>query len=79
MLRVLMIIKRGLTGTSWTGMSYEVLPPLEAYKIFWNCDLEIVGSHLTKDTIGPPVNKAIAYLQELSLPKWKIDLWLNAT
>lgn len=78
MLRVLIMVKRGLNVTSFGGWRYE-LPPLETFEIFWDCDPRIVGSHLTKDNITPLVDKAIAHLQELSPPKWKVDLWLNPT
>lgn len=62
LLRLLLMVKHGYTD------SVCEIPPLHTFKIFWNCDPDIVGHHLTKETLGPLVDKAIAYLQGLSLP-----------
>ncbi|KAG0340987.1 hypothetical protein BG000_010537 [Podila horticola] len=50
----------------YSDTMYEI-PPLD--KILWNCDPDIIGSHLTMDTVGPLIDKAIGYLQGLALPK----------
>ncbi|KAG0330669.1 hypothetical protein BG000_011600, partial [Podila horticola] len=63
-LRMLRMIKAG-----YTNSSYEI-PPLNTSKILWNSNPEITGSHLTSETIGPLVDLAIQYLEELSPPKW---------
>ncbi|KFH63732.1 hypothetical protein MVEG_10425 [Podila verticillata NRRL 6337] len=63
-LRVLQMIKHG-----YSGRFYEI-PPLDATNILWNCDPNIVGSHLTMD-IETLVDRAISYFLELSPPKWK--------
>ncbi|KAG0340651.1 hypothetical protein BG000_011429 [Podila horticola] len=70
-LRVLQMIKRG-----YSKHNYEI-PPLETFKILWDCDPNVVGSHITNDTIGPLIDKAIVYLQEISPPKWKGKLGLT--
>ncbi|KAG0028535.1 hypothetical protein BGZ82_008394 [Podila clonocystis] len=70
-LRVLLMIKRG-----YSNMCYEI-PPLDALKILWGCDPNIIGSHLTRDTIVLLVDKAINYLQKLSPPKWTTTLDLD--
>ncbi|KFH74050.1 hypothetical protein MVEG_01263 [Podila verticillata NRRL 6337] len=44
------------------------IPPLHTFKILWNCDPDVLGNHITTDTIEAFVDKAIAYLQELSQP-----------
>lgn len=64
-LRMLRMIQHG-----YSDNTYEI-PPLDASKILWNCNPEIIGSHLTKDTIRAHVSKAVAYLQGLPLSKWK--------
>lgn len=64
-LKLLKIFKHGYSSTS-----YEI-PPLDTFKILENCDSSVMGGHLTKNTIGPLLDKAITYLQVLSLPKWK--------
>lgn len=64
-LKVLIMVKRG-----YSNYQYEV-PPLHTFKILWNCDPSIIGRHLTKDNLGPLVDKTIAYLQNLSPPPWK--------
>ncbi|KAG0330431.1 hypothetical protein BG000_011712, partial [Podila horticola] len=70
-LRVLQMIKNG-----YSNGVYEI-PPLNTFKILWNCDPDITGRHITKDTIIPVVDKAIAYIQELSPPKWTTKLALD--
>lgn len=40
------------------------MPSLDMANILWNCEPETTGGQLFKNTIGPLVNKAIAYLQE---------------
>ncbi|KAF8928082.1 hypothetical protein BGZ52_003746, partial [Haplosporangium bisporale] len=63
MLRLLQMVKHGYSG----GL-YEI-PSLDTFKILWNCDPDIVGYHVTKETLRPLVDKATTYLQELSPPK----------
>ncbi|KAF8933126.1 hypothetical protein BGZ52_008542, partial [Haplosporangium bisporale] len=70
-LRVLQMIKHG-----YSSRYYEI-PPLDANNILWNCDPNIIGSHLTMD-IGPLVDRAISYFLELSPPKWKKKLELTS-
>lgn len=70
-LRILLMIKCG-----YSDHGYEI-PHLETFNILWHCGPDAFGSHITKDTIGSLVNKAIAYLQELSPPKSKTQLWLS--
>lgn len=70
-LRVLQMIKRG-----YTSNEYDV-PSLDNFKILWNCDPNLIGSHVSKDNIRSLVAKAIAYLQELSPPKWTSVLGLS--
>ncbi|KAG0015699.1 hypothetical protein BGZ82_001316, partial [Podila clonocystis] len=48
---------------------YEI-PPLGSFKILWKCDTNVTGSHLSKGTIGPLVDKAIEYLDEMRFPRW---------
>ncbi|KFH69337.1 hypothetical protein MVEG_04151 [Podila verticillata NRRL 6337] len=62
-LRVLEMVKRGYSS------KYYKIPPLHSFKILWNCDTDITGSHLSKQNIGPLIDKAIQYLDELQLPK----------
>lgn len=62
--RVLRMVKHGYPR------SYHKLPSADTFKILWGCDASIVG-HLSKDTLGPLVDKALAYIQELSPPKWE--------
>lgn len=62
-LRILRMVKHG-----YSGDGYEI-PPLDTFKILWNCDPDVVGSHLTKETFESLVDKAITHLQELSPPK----------
>ncbi|KAG0075081.1 hypothetical protein BGZ93_001371 [Podila epicladia] len=60
-LRLLQVIKCG-----YSDDEYKFLP-LEADKILWNCDPNVIGSHINKDSITHLVDRAIAYLHELSL------------
>ncbi|KAI9233222.1 MAG: hypothetical protein BYD32DRAFT_465546 [Podila humilis] len=70
-LRVLQMIRR-----DYTSNEYDV-PSLDAFKILWNCDPDLIGSHVTKDNIRYLVAKAVAYLQELTSPKWTSGLGLS--
>ncbi|KAG0316516.1 hypothetical protein BG000_004838, partial [Podila horticola] len=72
-LRVLLMVKNG-----YSEGSYEI-PPLNTFRILWNCDPAVIGRHLTKDTMIPLVDKAIAYIHELSPPEWVTKLTLNRT
>ncbi|KAG0085830.1 hypothetical protein BGZ92_008684 [Podila epicladia] len=62
-LRLLKIVKQG-----YSNDKYEI-PSLDSHKAHWNCDPEIIGGRFTKDTLGSLVDKAIAHLQGLNLPK----------
>ncbi|KAF9395685.1 hypothetical protein CPC16_007331 [Podila verticillata] len=64
-LRVMLMLKRGYLDDSCN------IPPLNTFKIMWNCDSNVTGIHLTKETIGLVFDKTIAHLEEMSLPKWK--------
>ncbi|KAI9238417.1 MAG: hypothetical protein BYD32DRAFT_413877 [Podila humilis] len=44
-------------------------PRLDTFKILWGFDLDSPGQHLTRETIGPLVDKAIDYIEGLSLPR----------
>ncbi|KAG0339226.1 hypothetical protein BG000_002595 [Podila horticola] len=70
-LRVLLLVRHGFSDDIYC------VPPLETFKILWGCDPNVIGNHITNDTLGPLVNKAIAHLQELSPPKWKAQLGLS--
>ncbi|KAG0326112.1 hypothetical protein BG004_003037 [Podila humilis] len=70
-LRMLLMIKHG-----YSNHEYEI-PPLDTFNILWQCSPDVLGNHITKNTIGPLINKAITYLQELSPPKWRTQLWLS--
>ncbi|KAG0014069.1 hypothetical protein BGZ82_001911, partial [Podila clonocystis] len=72
-LRILLMIKRG-----YSNNLYEI-PPLDTCNILWHSGPNVFGNHINNDTIGPLVNKAIAYLQKLSPPKWTTQLWLSRT
>ncbi|KFH63798.1 hypothetical protein MVEG_10491 [Podila verticillata NRRL 6337] len=69
-LRMLQMVKHG-----YTENGYDI-PSLDTLKILWNCDSNIIGSRLAMD-IEPLVDRAISYLQELSLRKWNRRLGLN--
>ncbi|KAG0037151.1 hypothetical protein BGZ82_003065 [Podila clonocystis] len=64
-LRVLRLVKHGYPRGK------HGLPALDTFKVLWSCDPGIAGNRLTKETLGPLVDKALAYLQELSPPKWE--------
>ncbi|KAG0340932.1 hypothetical protein BG000_010736 [Podila horticola] len=64
-MRVLRLVKHGYPRGN------HGLPALDSFKVLWGCDPDIVGDRLTKDTLGFLVDKALAYLQELSPPKWE--------
>ncbi|KAI9238449.1 MAG: hypothetical protein BYD32DRAFT_480283 [Podila humilis] len=53
------------------GASSEesLISPLDTFQIVWNVDPEITGNHITKDTIGPLIDKSISYLQALPVAK----------
>ncbi|KAG0087100.1 hypothetical protein BGZ92_007597 [Podila epicladia] len=70
-LRLLRMVKYG-----YYDELYEI-PQLETFKILWNCDSDVVGHHLTMDTFGPLVDKAIAHLEEMSLPTRNKELTLT--
>lgn len=61
------------------GYSNNVLenPRLNTFKILWGFDLDPSSHHLTRDTIGPLVDKAIDYLEGLSLPPRESDILLS--
>lgn len=62
-LRVLQMVKHGY-------FTRGKIPSLDTFEILWNCDPAVIGSNVTKDTIGAAVDKAIAHLQDISPPKW---------
>ncbi|KFH63286.1 hypothetical protein MVEG_10696 [Podila verticillata NRRL 6337] len=45
------------------------IPPLDTFAILWNLDPEITSNRITKDTIGPLIDKSINYLQALPVSK----------
>lgn len=63
-LRVLLVIKY--------GYSYDAyhIPSLHNFEILWNCDPDILGNRLTKDTLESLVDKTIAFLLKLFPPKY---------
>ncbi|KAG0322532.1 hypothetical protein BG000_002891 [Podila horticola] len=61
-LRMLRMIKHG-----YSDSVYEI-PPLDTFKILWNFNSDTVGNNLSKDTLESLIDRAIAYLQELSSP-----------
>lgn len=62
-LRVLQMVERGYSDNHFK------ISPLDTFKILWGHDPVITGSQISRDTIGSLVDKAIAYLQQLSPPK----------
>ncbi|KFH74022.1 hypothetical protein MVEG_01235 [Podila verticillata NRRL 6337] len=62
-LRVLQMVERGYSN------DHYMISPLDTFKILWSHDPVVTGSQISKDTIGSLVDKAIAYLQQLSPPK----------
>lgn len=69
-LRVLDLIQRGYSDRN------HGIPPLDTLGILWGCDSDIMDK-VSKDTIGPLVDKTIAYLQELSPSKWLPEVSLT--
>lgn len=65
-----------MVKNGYSNGSYEILP-VSTFKMLWNCDPNIVGRNLTKDTIITLVDKAIAYTQELSPPESTTNLALD--
>ncbi|KAF9375014.1 hypothetical protein CPB97_011750 [Podila verticillata] len=45
------------------------IPLLDIFTILWNLDPEVTRNHITKDTIGPLIDKSISYLQALPVLK----------
>ncbi|KAF8928192.1 hypothetical protein BGZ52_003641, partial [Haplosporangium bisporale] len=70
-LRMLQMVKYGFSNKEY------MVPALDTFKILWNCDSDVIGKHLTKDSIGPHVDKAILHLQGISSPKREKDLGLT--
>lgn len=70
-LRVLHMVKRG-----YSDDRYEV-PPLDTFKILWDCTPDLTSSHFTEDNIETLLDKAIKYLQDLSPPVWRTSLRLT--
>ncbi|KAG0022505.1 hypothetical protein BGZ82_011010, partial [Podila clonocystis] len=64
LLRILQMVEYG-----YSTKQYEI-PPLDSFKILWGCDAVVTGNQLSEETITFLVVQMIAYLQELSLPKW---------
>lgn len=62
-LRVLRMIKLGCSDYD------DEVPPLDTLKILWDGDSGSRENSLSEVTLGPLIDKAIAYLQELSIPK----------
>lgn len=71
-LRILHLVQHG-----YSDDRYEI-PPLATLKILWNCDHDVVGNYLTKETLIPLVEKAITHLQDLSPPKTPIQALTRA-
>lgn len=63
-LKVLQMVERGYSD------DYYNIPPLDSLEILSGCDTVAAKGWLSMDTFGPLVAKAIAYLLELSPPKW---------
>ncbi|KAG0026959.1 hypothetical protein BGZ81_005975 [Podila clonocystis] len=63
----------------WHGFpdDHYDIPRLDTCKILWGHDLDGSVNRLTKDTIGPLVNKAINYIEGLSLPRRGSEMWLT--
>ncbi|KFH63400.1 hypothetical protein MVEG_10810 [Podila verticillata NRRL 6337] len=53
----------------------SVCPPLDTLDILWSFDPEVACNHITKDTIGPLIEKSISYLETLSLPPFRSEKW----
>ncbi|KAG0008480.1 hypothetical protein BGZ81_004053, partial [Podila clonocystis] len=71
-LRLLQMVECGYSDNR------HVIPPLSSFKILCDHDTAVTGSHLSKATIGSLVAKSMAYIQELSPPKWIKEPMLRA-
>ncbi|KAG0011616.1 hypothetical protein BGZ81_002075 [Podila clonocystis] len=63
-LRVLKLIKDGYCDDNYN------VPALDSFDILWSHGSEAPYDQLSMDNITSLIDKAISYLQELSLPKW---------
>lgn len=70
--RVLIMVKRGYISNSYN------IPSLDSFDILQG-DTDHVENGLSKDAIGPFVDKAIAYLHDLSLPACPSEIGLTRT
>ncbi|KAG0349715.1 hypothetical protein BG005_010798 [Podila minutissima] len=70
-LMILNMVRQGFTCDT------DEIPPLDNFKILWGVDLDGSGSYLTKDTIGILISKTINYLEGLSLPLRRSEIWLH--
>lgn len=61
------------------GYSFELhgVPPLHSFEILWDDDIVAAERRLPGDIIESLVAKTITYIQELSPPKWTIELALT--
>lgn len=64
---VLRILRMVRNGYQHVGAN---VPPLHTFEILWDCDPAITGSQISETAIEPLVDKAIAYLEQLSLATW---------
>ncbi|KAG0032379.1 hypothetical protein BGZ82_006574 [Podila clonocystis] len=69
-LRVLDMIKHGYSDRNYG------IPALDPQAFLWDCDPMVLGK-VSEDNIIRLVDKAIAYLQELSPPRWSSKLELT--
>lgn len=65
-----------MVGYGHSNEAYEI-PSLDTFRILWHYDPHITGSRISKDSIELLIDKAIGYLQDLSLPEWKSRPWLT--
>lgn len=70
----LLMLKMARHGAS---CETSIIPPLNTFGILWNLDPKVTGHHITKDTIGPLINKSISYLQRLRVPNCVDKDWLS--
>ncbi|KAI9233712.1 MAG: hypothetical protein BYD32DRAFT_425257 [Podila humilis] len=56
---------------------FNDVPALKTFKILWGNDPNGSSNHFTKEAIGPLINKAIDYLEGLSLPQHGSKDWLT--
>ncbi|KAG0021193.1 hypothetical protein BGZ81_009042 [Podila clonocystis] len=70
-LTMLKMVKNG-----FSERSHEI-PSLDTLNILWCVDVDDSGNRLTKNTIRPLVDKAIDYLDGLSLPLRGSEKWLT--